>query len=238
MNTPKFHLRLYYLMLGFFLLTYCVWEAPRARAAEPVDLVIVLALDVSASVDDREYDLMRAGLAGALTSPNVLEAVLSGEFHAIGVSVVQWSGFQEQVVKIDWRRITNREQLLILAEDIKLMDRRYDGGATDIGGALDFCRELISKAPFQGLRSVIDIAGDGSNNVNASPAEARDETNDAGITINALVVTGDAGALAEYYARFVIGGNGAFVEKTHDYDGFERAMQRKLIQEMDAKFLY
>jgi len=203
-----------------------------------VDLVLLLALDVSASIDAREYELMRAGLANALSSLQVAQAVGAGKSGAIAISVMQWSGFQEQEVKIKWTRVSSRQELLNLSQQVRRMPRRYDGGATDIGGAIKFSRELVNSAPFITERKTIDIAGDGPNNVNRSPAFERDITVNSGITINGLAIIGEAVTLVDFYTRFVIGGNLAFVENARDYDSFETAMHRKLLREIGSLYLF
>ncbi|MEH6359304.1 MAG: DUF1194 domain-containing protein, partial [Amylibacter sp.] len=154
-----------------------------------VDLALVLALDVSYSVDVQEFLLMRNGLASALDTTEVEKALLTGWHGAIFVSVVQWSGFQEQAIKINWTRVTNRADLTALANKIRKMPRRYTGGATDIGGALKYCRELVLSAPVKSTSKVIDLAADGTNNVNFTPSFERDITVASGITINGLAIT-------------------------------------------------
>jgi len=230
------------------------------RTRGEVDLLLVIALDVSGSVDAVEFDLQREGLARALESPQVAEAIAGGVNGSIAVIVVQWSGFLEQTVKIDWMRLSNLGALSRLAEEVRRMRRRYDDGATDIGGAIEYCQRLIAAAPISGTRRVIDIAGDGANNVNYSPHLERDRVVELGITINALAIgvigsgtTADTTStttstttaasttspgLADYYRERVIGGAGAFVEMAADYGAFERAMRRKLLREIGGPLLF
>ena len=213
-------------------------EFRKGQAAGDVDLVLLLALDVSASIDTGEYQLMREGLANALNTIEVEKAIQSGEIGAIAIAVMQWSGFQEQDVKIKWTRVSSHKDLLNLSARIRTMPRRYNGGATDIGGALNFSREQVASAPFQTARRTIDIAGDGTNNVNSSPSFERDITVKAGITINGLTIIGEASTLVDFYTRFVIGGDAAFVENARDFDSFETAMHRKLLREIGAQYLF
>ena len=208
------------------------------RAAAGVDVAIVIALDVSASVSPGEFDLMREGLARAVTSPEVTNAITHGQTGAIALSVVQWSGFTEQKTKINWFRASNIAELSAIAEKIRTMPRRYDGGATDIGGALEFSRNLALKIPYPATRLVIDLVGDGPNNVNYAPDRERDITLKTGIVINGLAIVGEVPILVDYFKDFIIGGDGAFVEKTSDFDGFERAMRRKLVREIGALLLF
>lgn len=225
------------LLLGLLTLLL-VHKIHKSRADGAVDLVLLLSLDVSASVDSSEYELVRNGLANALTSPDVLQAIQSGKNRAIAIAVLQWSGFQEQQIKIPWVRVASRGDLETLARRVRQMTRRYKGGATDIGGAIKFSRQVILSAPFNTTRWTIDIAGDGTNNVNTLPFSERDKTVRAGITINGLAIVGEAVMLVDFYKRFVIGGHSAFVEEARDYDSFETAMRRKLLREIGTGFLF
>ncbi len=215
-----------------------VLTGQKGRASSAVDVAIVVALDVSASVDGGEYQLMREGMARAIMSDPVANAIKGGTLGADALTLVQWSGFTEQVVKIDWIRVSTDNELANLADRVRTMTRRYDGGATDIGGAIEFSRGIIKSLPFKAARQVIDIVGDGPNNVNYSPANERDRTIKAGITINGLAVLGEVPILVEYFEQFIIGGEGAFAEKTSDFDGFESAMRRKLVREISSMLLF
>lgn len=210
----------------------------RKAGSGKVDLLLVLALDVSASIDESEYELMRSGLANALSSPDVFHAIQGGRNSTIAIAVVQWSGFQEQILKINWTPVSSRDDLTALAAKVARMKRRYKHGATDIGGAISFSRKLILTAPFASPRRTIDIAGDGTNNVNSAPYFERDVAIRSGITINGLAVVGEAFTLVEFYKRFVIGGKGAFVESARDYDSFQTAMLRKLVREIGTAYLF
>ncbi len=201
-----------------------------------IDLALVIALDVSASVTEHEYDLMRHGVANALDTSKVAVAVGSGTHGAIAISILQWSGFQEQDIKTDWTYVSSRDDLSGLAGKIREMQRRYIGGATDIGGMIDFTKDMIVSAPFESPRKIIDVAGDGTNNVNRSPKIDSDAAAAIGITINGLAVTDKTDGLVRYYTDFVIGGRSAFVEKADDYTSFERAMLRKLVREIQTLF--
>ncbi len=224
------------LLAAVVLVLFPTSQNPRASVG--VDMVLVISLDVSASVDAQEFGLMREGLARAISSRDVMDAVASGTHGAIAVSIVQWSGFQEQDVRIAWSRLSSQNQHLEFAGEIRNMRRRWHDGATDLGGAIDQAREMVLSAPFETTRRVIDIAGDGTNNVNQSPQIARDRAVAAGVIINALAVNDTPGGLVNYYLNFVIGGNGAFVETTLNYRGFEHAMRRKLVREIGTQLLF
>jgi hypothetical protein len=198
------------------------------------DMSLVIALDVSYSVDAAEYDLMRKGLAAALDTNAVEKALLTGLYGAIQICVIQWSGYQEQAIIIDWMQVRNRNELSALANRIRSMTRRYTGGATDISGALEYCRKLIQSAPDQSPRQVVDLTADGTNNVNFPPGFERDITVAAGITINGLAIINEVSGLVDYFSSNIIGGHGAFVEPAAEYTDFEDAMRRKLVREMQS----
>ena len=224
-------LRIGIVLIATILLLNGAAPKSQSRNSMPVDLALIIALDVSASVDADEFELMRVGLANAFSSRQISQAVRAGKYGAIAISVVQWSGFQEQSVKINWTRVESHADLLALADKVRDMPRRYDG-ATHISGAINYCAKLVLENPLKATRSVIDIAGDGTNNVNLPPGEARDRAVESGITINALVIVGNQIGLVDYFSRNVIGGASAFVEPADDFPDFESSMHRKLFREI------
>ena len=226
------------MMAGLLCLSFVLVSGTTANTATEVDLVLVLALDVSSSVDDDEFALQRHGLARAITDPQVLNAIQKGANGRIAVSVVQWSGFTEQLTKIDWMILGTQDDVAHFSSELSTMTRRYEGGATDIGGALLFCRNLVLAAPFATSRKVVDIAGDGTNNVNFSPTLERDKSVAAGVVVNGLAIINNVLTLAEYYQKNVIGGPGSFVETATNYRDFERAIKRKLLREIGAPYLF
>jgi len=235
---PK-ELKLYWLaaIAGFLALSAAFANQDKSPPGE-VDLLLVMALDVSGSVDDQEYALQREGLARALSSRQVIDAIAAGVNGSIAVTVVQWSGFTEQIVKIDWQRVADASDLSRLADKVRTMTRRYKNGATDIGGVLKFAQQQFKSAPYPGRRHVIDIVGDGTNNVNFSPHIERDRVVKAGSTINALAIITASATLFDYFRTKVIGGPGAFVETAIDYNAFEVAMRRKLVREITEQLLF
>lgn len=223
---------------GLLFLAFVMFSRTTAYTATGVDLVLVLALDVSSSVDVDEFAFQRNGLARAIAAPQVLSAIQKGANGRIAVSVVQWSGFTEQLTKISWMILGSKDDVTRFSAQVSAMTRRYDGGATDIGGALLFTRNYVLAAPFASTRRVVDIAGDGTNNVNFSPTLERDKSVAAGVIVNGLAITNNVKTLAEYYRQNVIGGPGSFVETVTDYSDFERAIKRKLLREIGAPFLF
>jgi len=224
--------------MGLFALAIVLFSftgvlfSQQSRSAKEVDLLLLLALDVSASINNSEYQLMSQGLANALLTPELGDVVASGKHGAIAIGIMQWSGFQEQEVKVEWTKVSGAGDLVQLSNRVRQMPRRYKGGATDIGGAIKFSRDIVNSAPYTATRRVIDIAGDGTNNVNVSL------TVNSGITINGLAIIGEAFVLSEYYQRFVIGGDAAFVIDARDFDSFETAMRKKLLREIGSQLLF
>ena len=207
------------------------------RSTMNVDLVLVLALDVSASVDRREFDLQKNGLAEAFRHRSVLEAIQRGQNKRIAVTAVQWSGYQDQFVSIPWQVVGDASSAATFAERLSNMPRRHPDGFTHIAGAIQFSMRLVRSAPFTAGRQVIDVSGDGSNNVHPPPQAARDAAVGTGITVNGLAIVGEAVGLDEYYRANVIGGPGAFVIRALNYDDYDEAILLKLLREISFKFI-
>ena len=158
-----------------------------AARAETVDLLLVLAADVSRSIDDEEFNLQRKGYANAITDPEVLSAIIGGKHHAIAVTFVEWSGAGEQNVVIDWTVVRDGEAAAAIASSIMSAPRSFVG-RTAIGAAIDFAVQRLQASPAQSERQVIDVSGDGTSNSGRPVTEARDEAVAAGITINGLAI--------------------------------------------------
>ena len=225
-------------MRRLVLLLALLFAVP-ATAAEIVDLQLVLAVDVSRSVDDDEFRMQREGYAEALRNRAVLDTILSGKHRAIGVTYMEWSNahLQKQVVK--WTRISDGESAALFAEAILSASRSFSGW-TSISGAIDYAMRLFELSPFESERLVIDISGDGSNNSGRPVSEARDDAIKLGITINGLPIVNERPSpwlppepnLDEYYLKNVIGGPGAFVIVAENFNSFGQAIVKKLIAEI------
>lgn len=205
---------------------------PLSLSAAPVDLALVLALDVSVSVDRREFELQRDGLAAAFRDSAVHHAVSSGEHGAVAVTVLLWSGIAQQRIVLPWSRIDGREAALGFAARIAGIDRAALPGATAVGAALLFSARRFERLPFASDRRVIDLSGDGRSNTGPLPPTTHPLLAAAGIVVNALAVEHEDDWLAAYYRREVIRGPGAFVERAADYADFRRAILRKLLREI------
>jgi hypothetical protein len=216
-----------------------------ARAAERVDLALVLASDVSRSVNDKKFRLLRQGYAAAITDPRVLHAIRSGPHQRIAVAFVEWSGATSQKVVIDWTVIDGPETARAFGARLLEAPRPFLGH-TAIGAGIDFAVAQLAKAPYFAERQTIDVSGDGVNNAGRDVRLARDAAVERGITINGLVILSDIpapwypdpphthppGGLEKYYRTHVIGGIGAFVMVAEDFDSFGDAIVRKMIAEV------
>jgi Protein of unknown function (DUF1194) len=214
-----------------------------AVAAEKVDLLLVLAADVSRSVDSGKFQLQRDGYATAISDPRVLEAISSGRNGRIGLSFIEWSGAGSQRVLIDWTRVGNAEEAKGFGDHLLEAPRSF-ADRTSISGAIDFSMGQLAKAPFECERRTIDISGDGTNNAGRDVTLARDEALAQGVTINGLVIlsetplawnpdhTNPQGGLDNYYRSHVVGGTGAFVIVAENFASFGQAIIKKLIAEI------
>jgi hypothetical protein len=228
---------------SLLVLAVLVAAAPAARAAEQVDLLLVLAADVSRSVDMRKFQLQREGYAAAIADRRVLEAISSGRHRRIAMCFVEWSGVSAQRVVIDWTLIDGPEAARKFGDQLLELPRSF-AERTSISGGIDFAMQLLERAPFEASRRTIDVSGDGTNNSGRDVTLARDEALAKGVTINGLVILSDRpmawnpehtnppGGLEHYFRRYVIGGPGAFVIAAEDFNSFGQAIIKKLIAEI------
>lgn len=216
---------------------------PSARAAEPVDLLLVLAADVSRSVDADKFKLQREGYAAAIANPRVLETIRSGRHGRIGLLFLEWSGFGNQKVVIDWMLIDGPKAAQAFGDRLLESPRSF-ADRTSISGGIDFSVAQLAHAPFTAERQTIDVSGDGTNNAGGDITKARDQALALGYTINGLVIlsehplpwnpehTNPPGGLANYYRNNVVGGPGAFVLEAKDFNSFGQAIIKKMIAEI------
>ena len=218
-------------------------SAPAVRAAEPVDLLLVLAADVSRSVTEPKFKLQREGAAAAITHPEVVRAIASGPNRRIAVCFLEWATAGQQNVVIDWTIIADNESARSFGGKLVDLPRSF-AGSTSISHAIDFSVIQLERAPFKAERRVIDLSGDGNNNSGRSVTDARDDALAKGITINGLVIltplsesfrpehTHPPGGLEKYFQDNVIGGFGAFTVVAENHEAFGRALTKKLIAEI------
>jgi Protein of unknown function (DUF1194) len=226
------------------IITLLAWLAGVAVArAETVDLLLVLAADVSRSIDDVEFNLQRKGYAAAITDPRVLRAISGGRNHAIAITFIEWSGAADQNVIVDWTVVRDEEAAGGIAATMLAAPRSFLG-RTSISAAIDYALERFAVAPAQADKRIIDVSGDGTNNSGRPVTEARDQAIASGVTVNGLAIintqanpgyafhTQPPGGLPKYYEENVIGGPGAFLLQVENFDTFAEAMTRKLVTEI------
>lgn len=222
-----------------WILAVSLWLAPAsaARAAE-VDLQLILAVDVSRSIDDSEYELQQRGYAEAFAHPAVLQAIRAGRHGAIAVTLVEWSGAEQQHVQVPWVLIDGADSAQDFLERV-MATRRAFWGWTSISAAIDFSVRHFASCPHPSERRVIDISGDGPNNGGRAVHRARDDALALGIVVNGLVILNDGrpagrseSSLDEIYRSQVIGGPGALLIAVADFESFAYALRNKLIREI------
>jgi hypothetical protein len=229
------------ILLGFLVLTA---SGGHARAADvAVDLELVLAVDVSGSMDEVEAELQRQGYLAALVDPRVVRAMGAGPHKRIAIAFVEWAGPHWQKTVADWTLVSDAASAQAfasaIAEEPVITERR-----TSISAALDYIRPMFKGNGYAGTRKVIDVSGDGPNNRGRSILAARAETLAKGITINGLPIINDRinpwggpphKDLDLYYQDFVIGGPGAFLLPATSMRNFGQAILSKLIREIAGR---
>jgi hypothetical protein len=211
-------------------------------AAERVDLLLVLAADISRSVDEVKFQLQRSGYAAAFSDSRVIEAIRSGPNGRIAVELVEWSGPVSQNIVIDWMVISDDKTARLFGDHLIEASRAF-ANSTSISAGIDFAMGQLEQAPYETRRRVIDVSGDGDNNSGRDVTAARNEAIANGVTINGLVIlteelsrnplhTNPLGGLANYYRNNVIGGPGAFVMVAKNINSFGDIIVKKLIAEI------
>ncbi len=202
-----------------------------AARAEPVDVALVLAVDVSESIDAEEYQLQHEGIARAFENGAVVDAIRGGPHGAIEAMVLEWSDRDKQVVTAPWTRISDAKSAAAFAAQVRA-SKRSSAGLTAIGDAL-----LASAASFESLpdkadRRIIDVSGDGMANIGPPPDAVRDTLVAEGIAINGLAILKTEPWLDQYYDQYVVGGEHSFLLKVEDFQSFATAIEQKLLGEI------
>jgi len=208
-----------------------------AQAGQSVDLQLVLAIDASASVNRQEFDLQMKGVARAFESREVIEAIQSGPKRVIAVTLIEWSGADQQRVSVPWTLVSDADSARRLARAIGDAPRGFHRGSTSISGAIDFALVSMADNGITADRSVIDISGDGRNTHGGIVDIARDRAVQRGVTINGLPILNEEPDLDVHYRESVIGGPGAFLIPAQDYQAFGMAMIGKLVREISGQWL-
>lgn len=217
----------------------------RARPADVVDLELVLAVDVSSSVSKEEQKVQRAGYVAAFSDPIVVRAILSGSIGRIAVTYVEWAATDYQAIVVPWRLINSEASARSFAAELRAKPVTR-GIGTSISAGLGYASGLFTNSGFKARRRVIDISGDGPNNLGPPVVSVRNQIVATGIVINGLPLmlrpspTGYAARpdLADYYHDCVIGGPGAFVLPVYAKAEIATAIRRKLVQEIAARPRY
>ena len=208
--------------------------AADAASARPVDLQLVLAIDISSSIDRPEYLLQVQGLAAAFQSAEVGEAIDRFAPRGIAVAVMQWAseGIQRQVVA--WTLLVDEASRMAFARRLATMRRIDHEGVTAIALAIRSALGLFRSNGFEGGRRVIDVSGDGISNQGPAIGPERRRAVAAGVTINGLAILNEQPSLHDFYRQNVIGGPGAFVMTAADYVDFAVAIRTKLLREISG----
>jgi hypothetical protein len=208
-----------------------------SRSAEFVDLELLLAVDVSASVDYREYSLQMQGLAEAFRHPDVVSAIRASAPNGLAVALMLWAGPSEQAYAVPWFIVAGQSSASTFAARISLVPRPPTSGGTAIGDALVAGVSLLIENNIEAPRRVIDVSGDGRTNQGTSPGPVRTYAVSLGMTVNGLAILNAEPHLVAYYRDLVIGGPGAFVLSAADFEDFARAIRMKLIREIEGSVM-
>ncbi len=234
------------LIVAPFIFLLCVTTSALTAQAEEVDLELVLAMDASGSISDKEYVLQLNGTAAAFRDPAIQAAIVSGPVGKIAVNVMLWSDAAYEKVSSGWfvldgqasaERFASMVQIFQLTPDGKIS---FGGGGTGIGSGVQAALKLLNSNQYQGLRRVIDVSGDGVEtefwfSKSIMIADAKRLADAANVTINGLpIITRDFPNLDEYYREKIITGAGSFVMKAEGFEDFGRAIKQKLLREISS----
>ena len=219
-------------------LALCLAASSAAQTRQKVDLELVLAVDVSASMDEDEHRLQRSGYSAAFRHRDLITAIRSGYGGKIAVTYMEWAGVGTAIQTTPWTIISNEKEALAFADRLD-NEPLYSEQRTSISDALENAAALFDKNAIDANRRVIDVSGDGANNMGAVVTSARDAVVKRGITINGLpIMLGkpmawyDIPNLDRYYRDCVIGGTGAFVMSVHGVQEMSNTIRRKLVMEV------
>ncbi|WP_428415075.1 DUF1194 domain-containing protein [Pararhizobium sp.] len=221
--------------LAMFLTIAATPVATPVADAVPVDVALVLAVDMSGSMDIEEAQVQRMGYVDALRHPDFINAVTAGLNGRIAISYFEWAGSVNETSVIGWQVIDDAQDAASLAEHLAsrpVFTRR----GTSISNAITFASKLMAASPYDAMRRVVDISGDGPNNLGPPVNPARDAAIESGIIINGLAIlirpSGGPVSLDRYYADCVVGGPGSFVLPVHQPEDFAVAIRQKLVLEV------
>ena len=227
-------------LLAFALTLWggCLFFPGEGRSAD-VDVALVLAVDISNSMDPDEQALQRDGFVQAFRSALVHQVIRSGMLGRVAVTYVEWAASNNQKIIVPWTEMEDAEDAIAFAEQLARAPISR-APRTSISGAIDFSVRLLQERPGEAMRRVIDISGDGANNQGRSVTAARDDAVAKGFTINGLPLllkrrvasSYDVENLDEHYRDCVIGGSGSFMLPVQDRSQFAEAIKTKIIREI------
>jgi hypothetical protein len=205
----------------------------QSSLADEVDLNLVVAIDVSESVNDIEWNQQKQGYIDAFLSEEVLGAILSGPLQRIGVMIIQCAGTSQQAVGTNWLLLEDEESADRLADLIAGMQRMYYFSKdTSIAGCLYYGMSALNASPFATTREVIDLSGDGEHDGHGWLDHARAMAADRQVIVNGIPILTDVEDLEQYYRDYVITGAGSFTVVAEDYSSFGQAIRRKFVLEI------
>ena len=198
----------------------------------PVAIELVLALDSSASVDAKEFQLQNEGIALAFRDPDVLQAVNNLRPFGAAIAIVQWGGPGETQAVLPFTHLENARDAKAFSFRVSLVRRWMRASSTSIATGITDAHALIESNGFEGQRKIIDVSGDGPNNSGIDLEAARSAALASGITVNGLSIQAEDRGLRDYYLNHVIIGADSFVEPANGFKDFARAMKEKLLREL------
>jgi len=215
------------------LFALCLLTTP-VFAGQRVSIELVLAVDVSLSVNDIEYALQMKGMAAAFRDRDVI-ALIGQQKHGVAVTMTHWSGTYRAEQPVPWHLLTDEASIVAFAQLVDAAPREALSNYTAVGHAIAFAAELIETNGFDGDERKIDISGDGRNNTGPEPSQMRAVAAARDITINGLAITNNDPGLASYYSANVVGGPASFVLVAVDFEAFAEAFRRKLKRELSPR---
>lgn len=224
-------------MLRLLACVLVLLAAATAGAAQSCRQALVLALDVSLSVNPHEFELQRRGLAAALLDTQVADALLVPG-PPVELAIFEWSGQYDQALLVDWTAIDSRAMLRAVADTLIGRPQTLRSGRTGLGAAMRYARDMLATRTHCPTHT-LDISGDGPNNNGVRPSIVKPEMAAAGITVNALVILNDSpvasavgGGLVGYFRDWVVTGPAGFLETVAGFNDYHEAIRRKLLREL------
>ena len=198
-----------------------------AGPAAACSMALVLAIDVSSSIDIGEYKFQTHGLADALLDPEIMDVLVQ---HQVALSVVQWSGAEEGDLTIPWRRMLSYDEVRDFSARVRDMPRKWEDSDTAVGDAIAFSAAQFDRVADCG-RKVIDVSGDGSSNAGLNAGVESRKAEAAGIEINGLAIDIIGASITAFYTRFVVTTDG-FVITSRGFSDYPRSIREKLLREL------